>query len=172
MVKAAAGADAGEADGGAVDVSAKLASLFGVLEDALRAFALPKALHACDQILALTPADEDALRAKVSVCLHAERFEDALAVLAAHPAVAALLPFEKAYCLYRTARHGDALALLDGGAIPAAHATGAAHLRAQLQYRAGAFADCIRTYEEALQVRPWPRRLCASRASHRSALTP
>ena len=161
MVKAAVAGAAAAVEAEEVDVSAKLASLFSALEDALRGFALPKALHACDQILALAPADEDALRAKVSVCLHAERFDDALAVLAAHPAVAALLPFEKAYCLYRTARHADALALLDGGAIPAEHAAGAAHLRAQLQYRAGAFADCIRTYEAALQVR-------AARASLRA----
>jgi signal recognition particle subunit SRP72 len=151
MVKPTAAAAAGEEG----DVAGRVAALFSSLEEQLRGFQLQKALHTCDAILALAPTDEDALRAKVAVCIHADAFADALALLGAHPAVAAAMPFEKAYCLYRSARHKDALALLQDSAalIPAEHATGAAHLRAQLQYRAGAFDDCIRTYEAAEQAR-------------------
>jgi signal recognition particle subunit SRP72 len=140
-------------DGGA-EVGARLESLFATLEEQLRAFAVHKALHTCDQILALAPADPDALHAKVAALVHADQCSEALAVLHAQPAVAALMPFEKAYCLYRTARHKEALALLqDSEQIPAEHTAGATHLRAQLQYRAGAFDDCIRTYESAQQAR-------------------
>ena len=161
-----------------------VASLFATLEESLRSFSLHKALHACDQILAVTPADEDALRAKVAVCIHSESFDAALALLSAHPDLAARVPFEKAYCLYRAARHKEALDLLrDAEAvIPPEHAAGALQLRAQLQYRAGAFDDCIGTYEAALQVwrearivqrlaagaavltaaHPWPCRLATS----------
>jgi signal recognition particle subunit SRP72 len=150
----AAAAQGGEADGH-TDVTARLASLFAVLEEALRGFALQKALHTCDQILALAPEDEDALRAKAATFIHADRSSDALALLALHPALAAQMPFERAYCLYRAARHAEALALLDecGAQLPPDQAAGATHLRAQLQYRAGAFDDCIATYEAALQAR-------------------
>ena len=136
-----------------------VASLFATLEDALRSFSLHKALHACDQILAVAPADEDALRAKVAVCIHSERFDAALALLDAHSDLAARLPFEKAYCLYRASRLKEALELLRDAeaAIPPEHAAGALQLRAQLQYRAGAFDDCIRTYELAFEVRRRPR---------------
>ena len=143
------------ADAGDPDAQKHLASLFSTLEDALRSFSLHKALHACDQILAVAPADDDALRAKVAVCIHSELFDAALALLSAHPDLAARLPFERAYCLYRASRHKEALQLLrDAEAdIPPEHAAGALQLRAQLQYRAGAFDDCILTYEAALEVR-------------------
>lgn len=158
-VMSADGADAG---------APNLASLFSTLEDALRSFSLHKALHACDQILAVAPADEDALRAKVAVCIHSESFEAALALLSAHPDLAARLPFEKAYCLYRASRHKEALELLrDAEAdIPAEHAAGALQLRAQLQYRAGAFDECIRTYETALEVRRRARAAPRDRLGH------
>jgi signal recognition particle subunit SRP72 len=156
MGKAAAVGEAGDATAAAADAALRVEALFSALEEQLRGFAVHKALSTCDQILALTPEDTDALCAKVAVCIHADQFGDALALLHAHPAVAALLPFEKAYCLYRSSRHKDALALLDdsGAAIPLDRAAGAAHLRAQLQYRAGAFDECIRTYEAAMQARP------------------
>lgn len=144
------------ADADAADAKPpQVASLFATLEDALRSFSLHKAQHACDQILALAPADEDALRAKVAVCIHSESFDAALALLGAHPDLAARLPFEKAYCLYRASRHTEALDLLrDAEAvIPPELSAGALQLRAQLQYRAGAFDDCICTYEATLQVR-------------------
>ena len=144
-----------------VDTAKHLSSLFATLEDALRSFSLHKALHACDQILAVAPEDEDALRAKVAVCIHSESFDAALSLLSAHPELAARLPFEKAYCLYRASRHKEALELLRDAeaAIPPEHAAGVLQLRAQLQYRAGAFDDCIRTYELAFEVR---RRRCGA----------
>ena len=141
----------------AVDAEAAkhVSSLFSTLEDSMRSFSLHKALHACDQILAIAPTDDDALRAKVAVCIHSESFDTALALLSAHPDLAARLPFERAYCLYRASRHKEALDLLRDAeaAIPAEHVAGALQLRAQLQYRAGAFDDCIRTYETAFEVR-------------------
>jgi signal recognition particle subunit SRP72 len=158
MGKAAAAGGAGEAGDATAaeaDAAPRVEALFSALEEQLRGFAVHKALSTCDQILALAPGDADALCAKVAVCIHADQFGDALALLQAHPAVAALLPFEKAYCLYRSSRHKDALALLDDSpSIPPDRAAGAAHLRAQLQYRAGAFDECIRTYEAAMQARP------------------
>ena len=138
-----------------VDADKHTASLFATLEDALRSFSLHKALQACDQILAIAPADEDALRAKVAVCIHSESFDAALTLLTAHPDLAARLPFEKAYCLYRASRHKEALDLLRDAeaAIPPEHAAGVLQLRAQLQYRAGAVDECIHTYELAFGVR-------------------
>ena len=155
-----------------VDTAKHQSSLFATLEDSLRSFSLHKALHACDQILAIAPEDEDALRAKVAVCIHSESFDAALTLLSAHPDLAARLPFEKAYCLYRASRHKEALELLRGSeaAIPPEHAAGVLQLRAQLQYRTGAFDDCIRTYELAFEVRPRRRALrlpwALTRGSH------
>ena len=156
MVKPAGAAGGGDAAGDSgADAAPRVEVLFSALDEQLRGFALHKALATADQILALVPADEDALRAKASACMHADLFSDALTVLAAHPAVAAAMPVEHAYCLYRSGRQKEALALLQEqqAQIAPERAVGAAHLRAQLLYRAGAFEDCISTYDAALQAR-------------------
>ena len=132
----------------------RVESLFTTLDQQQQAFQLDKALHTCDQILALVPGDDDARRAKVGLLLHSEQYSEALRLLQANPA-GEQLQFETAYCLYRLDRHAEALALLESGWATA----GVAQLRAQLQYRSGDAAGAVVTYEQGHKVRAargWP----------------
>jgi signal recognition particle subunit SRP72 len=128
----------------------RVEALFAVLDQQQQAFQLDKALHTCDQILALVPGDDDARTAKVSLLIHSEQYSEALRLLQSSPA-AERLQFETAYCLYRLDRHAEALALLGTGAASA----GVAQLRAQLQYRRGDAAGAVATYSQAHEVRAW-----------------
>ncbi|PNG99039.1 Signal recognition particle, partial [Tetrabaena socialis] len=60
-----------------------------------------KALKACDEVLALAPGDEDALRCLAVAHMQLSEFQQALAVLNRPALAGAQLGFEKAYCLYR-----------------------------------------------------------------------
>lgn len=128
-------------------------TMFHTLEQQLRAFAVKKALHTCDQLLALLPGDQELLRVKVRAELHKEGYAEALALLSGDPSLAAALPLERAYCLYRLNRHAEALALLQSAQAAPEWAAGAAHLTAQLQYRLGANQEAVCTYEDALKAR-------------------
>ena len=135
-------ADAGE------ELLRRVEALFSALDQQQQAFQLDKALHTCDQILALVPGDDDARTAKVCLLIHSEQYSEALRLLQSSPA-AERLQFETAYCLYRLDRHAEALALLGTGAASA----GVTQLRAQLQYRSGDAAGAVATYSQAHKVR-------------------
>lgn len=114
-----------------------------------------KALKACDEILALAPKDEEALRCKVAALVQLSEFQAALTVLNKPPLDALPLGFEKAYCLYRLGQIDEALKVT-ASALDAAAASpeGGApvpallQLQAQLEYRKGRNRDCINTYDK------------------------
>jgi len=131
------------------DSQAELVGLFTALEAQLRGEASLKALLLCDQILALAPGDEDALRTKVFLLLHQGSHDQALALLRLPSHWDPLLT---AYALYRSgpAGHGEALTVLASAAADDGMA--ATHLTAQLQFRQGAYDSCIATYASAPEM--------------------
>ncbi|PNW85354.1 hypothetical protein CHLRE_03g182500v5 [Chlamydomonas reinhardtii] len=114
-----------------------------------------KALKACDEILALAPGDEDALRCKVVAHMQLQEFQPALTLLNKPPLSALPLGFEKAYCLYRLGQIDEALSVAAAAlAVPdlePAAATPLLQLQAQLEYRRGRSKDCINTYDKLFQ---------------------
>ncbi|KAG2448342.1 hypothetical protein HYH02_006924 [Chlamydomonas schloesseri] len=114
-----------------------------------------KALKAADEILALAPGDEDALRCKVVAHMQLQEFQAALALLNKAPLSALPLGFEKGYCLYRLGQIDEALAVTAAAlAVPdldPAAATPLLQLQAQLEYRRGRSKDCINTYDKLFQ---------------------
>ncbi|GLC63488.1 Signal recognition particle core component [Pleodorina starrii] len=114
-----------------------------------------KALKACDEVLALAPGDEDALRCKVVAHMQLSEFQQALALLKKPPLASQPLGFEKAYCLYRLGQIDEALAVatsaLSAPDSDSAAATPLLQLQAQLEYRRGRTRDCINTYDKLFQ---------------------
>ncbi|GIL73066.1 hypothetical protein Vretimale_4685 [Volvox reticuliferus] len=114
-----------------------------------------KALKACDEILALAPGDEDALRCKVVAHMQLSEFQQAIALLRKPPLAALPLGFEKAYCLYRLGQIEEALTVaassLSAPDLDAAGASRLLQLQAQLEYRRGRTRDCIHTYDKLFQ---------------------
>ncbi|KXZ56772.1 hypothetical protein GPECTOR_1g696 [Gonium pectorale] len=114
-----------------------------------------KALKACDEILALAPGDEDALRCKVVAHMQLSEFQPALALLNKPPLAGQELAFEKAYCLYRLGRLDEASsaasARLAAPDLEPEAASSLLQLAAQLDYRRGRTRDCINTYQTLVQ---------------------
>mmetsp|Transcript_17379 Transcript_17379/g.37521 ORF Transcript_17379/g.37521 Transcript_17379/m.37521 type:complete len:686 (+) Transcript_17379:137-2194(+) len=122
-----------------------LDALFEKLYTCIKNHQHKKALKAADEILAVAPKDEDALKAKVIAQLQLSQFEDAIAFInksSLGPAMA----FEKAYCLYRLGRIEEALEAVRGSGPDKAEA--ARQLEAQLFYRLGRNKDCIQVYDK------------------------
>jgi len=123
------------------------ASLFAQMEGALRGGSLSRAVQCADALLELLPGDQDVLAAKVGALLHGEQYEAALAVLGAHEGVGGLR-LERAYCLYRTERHAEALALLERG-VSCGREACAAQLSAQLLFRLGRHGEAASVLDAA-----------------------
>ncbi|GFR40961.1 hypothetical protein Agub_g1625 [Astrephomene gubernaculifera] len=120
-----------------------------------------KALKACDEILALAPGDEDALRCKVVAHMQLSEYKEALVLINKPPLAGLDLGFEKAYCLYRLGQIDEALSVVSSQLRSPQLAPEAAppllQLQAQLQYRRGRTRDCINTYDTLFQQHKVPR---------------
>ncbi|GLI69046.1 hypothetical protein VaNZ11_013588 [Volvox africanus] len=114
-----------------------------------------KALKACDEVLALAPGDEDALRCKVVAHMHLSEFDQAISLMRKPALASQPLGFEKAYCLYRLGQIEEALTVaasaLSDPELDAAGASRLLQLQAQLEYRRGRTRDCIHTYDKLFQ---------------------
>ncbi|KAK9832822.1 hypothetical protein WJX81_004606 [Elliptochloris bilobata] len=125
-----------------------LETLFSRLDANVKGGQHKKSLKTVDEILRLAPDDMDALRAKLVLLIEVSRFDEALALLD-NAALAELAPYEKAYCLYRSARFAEGLAAL--GAVPEERAVAQLQLEAQLNFRMGRYAEAISAYSELFQ---------------------
>ncbi|KAJ9504743.1 hypothetical protein QJQ45_024692, partial [Haematococcus lacustris] len=123
-----------------------------------------KALKTADEILGLSPKDEDAQHVKISALLQLFEWEQALQAISKSNAKDDL-KFEKAYCLYRLGRVQEGLKELNGvipePGAPASSAAAAGgrsqrvvaaiELSAQLHYRLEGNKECIQLYDTLFQ---------------------
>ncbi|GBF97135.1 signal recognition particle subunit [Raphidocelis subcapitata] len=135
------------------DKEAELASLFDKLDSLTEHGQHAKALKVIEQILKVSPGDEDALRCKVVALISEGDFEEAQKALG-HKRLEGQMAFERAYVLYRLGRLQDALkaaslaaAAADGGGGGADRRAEALQLEAQLHYRLGNAAECVAAYD-------------------------
>ncbi|KAJ3019949.1 Signal recognition particle core component [Thoreauomyces humboldtii] len=110
-------------------------------------------LKIADEILRQSKHDPDALQAKAVALIKQEQYTSALTALHAAPAhVREELILEHAYCLYRTHRLDDAMALVrkhrerTEGDLGDAGARSLSHLEAQLLYRLEKYDECLQVY--------------------------
>eukprot|EP00898_Chlorokybus_atmophyticus_P005459 jgi/Chlat1/5914/Chrsp4S06247 len=96
-------------------------------------------IRACDDILKASPGDPDAFACKVLALVHASQFEEAIAAINAAPSGTPDLTLPKASI---GAVRSISVAERDSGVM---------QLEAQVLYRLGQFAECIRTYESVYQ---------------------
>eukprot|EP00798_Chlamydomonas_sp_ICE-L_P008038 gene8038-1272_t len=106
-----------------------------------------KALKAADEVLAIEPKNVDALSCKVASLIQQGDYVSALSVLSKMPAGS--MPFEKAYCLYRTSKLEEGLEACK--TISEEDAECRLQLEAQIHYRLGQNKDCIQLYDSLFQ---------------------
>eukprot|EP00899_Mesostigma_viride_P008537 jgi/Mesvir1/17685/Mv07865-RA.1 len=127
--------------------------LFTKLNDCVQSRDYDEVVEAADRIIRVLPQDSDAHTCKVVALLQLGQIPAALdAIKAAGPGLSDALRVHEAYARYRSGAHAAALDLLR--AIPPselARHPGAAPLRAQILYRSGDYAGCIRVYEDEFQ---------------------
>ncbi|KAI8463766.1 MAG: hypothetical protein J3K34DRAFT_526736 [Monoraphidium minutum] len=126
------------------DKEAELASLFEKVDQFAEHGQHSKGLKVIEQILKLSPGDEDALRCKVVGLVNEGEFDEALKVLG-HKRLEGKMHFERAYALYRVGRLQDALKA--AGEVGDDMRSEALQLTAQLHYRLGNAAECVAAYD-------------------------
>ena len=120
-------------------MSTDLTDLFQQLKELLDKEDHESAIDLCDQILAASPGDTDALKSKVVCLIELSKNEDALQVIEAAPSLETECTFEKAYCLYSLHREDEALTILaPNGERPSGERE--LQLAGQIAYRQGKFA--------------------------------
>ncbi|KAL1747156.1 hypothetical protein HDZ31DRAFT_9994, partial [Schizophyllum fasciatum] len=103
------------------------------------------AIKTADKVLALDPADADALQAKIYAMMEADQHAPALAVLGGGDAPESTPhAYERAYCLYKLQREADATRVLD--ALRDQDDRAVLVLRAQIAYREGAYDAACALY--------------------------
>ncbi|KAE9610500.1 hypothetical protein Lal_00029643 [Lupinus albus] len=83
--------------------------LFTTLNRHINASSFQNAVKLSDQILAIAPSDEDAIRCKVVALIKEDRIEDALSAIRSSNKSLDDFDFLKAYCLYRQNKLDEAL---------------------------------------------------------------
>ncbi|XP_047178219.1 signal recognition particle subunit SRP72-like [Vigna umbellata] len=121
-----------------------LEDLFTTLNRHIQASAFDNVVKVTDQILAIAPDDEDALRCKVVALIKNDRVEDALSAIKSSRKQLDDFHFFKAYCLYRQNKLDEALESLkrqernDETML----------LECQILYRLGKMDACIEIYQK------------------------
>ncbi|XP_027919890.1 signal recognition particle subunit SRP72-like isoform X1 [Vigna unguiculata] len=121
-----------------------LEDLFTTLNRHIQASAFDNVVKFTDQILAIAPDDEDALRCKVVALIKNDRVEDALSAIKSSRKQLDDFHFFKAYCLYRQNKLDEALESLkrqernDETML----------LECQILYRLGKMDACIEIYQK------------------------
>ncbi|XP_006646550.1 signal recognition particle subunit SRP72 [Oryza brachyantha] len=118
--------------------------LFAALHRHIEAGEFPQAVKVADQVLAVAPGDEDAVRCKVVAHIKSDATEKALAAIRAAERLPIDLSYYKAYCFYRQNKLQEALELLRGQEETSA----VLQLESQIYYRLGRMNDCMNSYEK------------------------
>ncbi|KAL1328552.1 hypothetical protein HN51_038383 [Arachis hypogaea] len=121
-----------------------LEDLFTALDRHINSFSFDNAVKLADQILAVAPADEDALRCKVVALIKDDRLDLALSAIRSSRIHLPDFDFLKAYCLYRQNKLNEALESLK----TQERTTETMLLEAQILYRLGKMDACLDIYQK------------------------
>ncbi|XP_016191126.1 signal recognition particle subunit SRP72 isoform X1 [Arachis ipaensis] len=121
-----------------------LEDLFTALDRHINSFSFDNAVKLADQILAVAPADEDALRCKVVALIKDDRLDLALSAIRSSRTHLPDFDFLKAYCLYRQNKLNEALESLK----TQERTTETKLLEAQILYRLGKMDACLDIYQK------------------------
>lgn len=121
--------------------------LFLSLDRHIKADDLKQIIKVADQILALAPADADALLCKVVALIQDDNVDDAISVIEAAQTSTAALNYHKAYCFYRKNCLQEAMLALKG----VERNSEVLQLEAQILYRQGDSNACIDSYQSLFQ---------------------
>ncbi|KAJ0971066.1 hypothetical protein J5N97_019025 [Dioscorea zingiberensis] len=124
--------------------SIPLEDLFSTLNRHIQSFQYDLAAKVADQILAVSPGDEDAVRCKVVALIKSDAIDRAMAAINAFKGLPIDLKFYKAYCLYRQNKLQEALDTLDGQE----RNTMVLLLESHILYRLGRMDACLENYEK------------------------
>ncbi|KAI4343361.1 hypothetical protein L6164_010719 [Bauhinia variegata] len=118
--------------------------LFTTLNRHIQRSEFEHAVKVADQILSISPGDEDALRCKVVALIKADSIDDALSTIQASQRPPADFNFFKAYCLYRQNKLDEALESLKSQEKRSATML----LESQILYRLGKMDACMDIYQK------------------------
>ncbi|XP_072989496.1 uncharacterized protein [Typha latifolia] len=124
--------------------SPPLEDLFSALHRHAQSLEYDQAVKVADQVLAVAPADEDAVRCKVVALIKSDAIDKALAAIQAAEKLPIDLRFYKAYCLYRQNKLHEALDSLDGQERDPM----VLQLESQILYRLGRMSACVDSYDK------------------------
>ncbi|KAG6490491.1 signal recognition particle subunit SRP72-like [Zingiber officinale] len=124
--------------------SVPIEDLFTSLHRHVRDFEYEQAAKVADQVLAVAPGDEDALRCKVVALIKSDAIEMALSTIQGSRHLPVDLKFYEAYCLYRQNKLYEAMKLLDGQERNSV----ILQLESQILYRLGKMEACMDSYEK------------------------
>lgn len=121
-----------------------LEDLFTTLNKHIQASAFTNAVKLTDQILAIAPGDEDALRCKIVALIKDDRFGDAVSAIQSSRSPPEDFHFFKAYCLYKQNKLNEALESLEK------HERNdeTMLLESQILYRLGKMDACLDIYQK------------------------
>ncbi|URE16801.1 hypothetical protein MUK42_11747 [Musa troglodytarum] len=124
--------------------SVPLEDLFAALHRHAQNFEYELAARVADQVLAIAPGDEDALRCKVVALIKSDAIDKALSTIQASRHLPIHLRFYEAYCLYRQNKLHEALKVLDGQERNSM----ILQLESQILYRLGKMDACMESYDK------------------------
>ncbi|XXG62337.1 hypothetical protein AAC387_Pa05g0712 [Persea americana] len=124
--------------------SISLEDLFSSLHRHIQNFEYDQAVKVADQVLAIAPGDEDALRCKIVALIKSDGIDRALSTIQASQNIPIDLRFYKAYCLYRQNKLHEALETLKSEERSAS----VLQLESQILYRLGKMEACMESYEK------------------------
>jgi signal recognition particle subunit SRP72 len=118
--------------------------LFSSLSKHIQRSDFAQAAKLSDQVLAIAPGDEDAIRCKVVALIKDDKIEDALSTIQSSKNVPIDFNFLKAYCLYRQNRLNEALEYLESQEKNSATML----LESQILFRMGKLDACVDIYQK------------------------
>uniref|UniRef100_A0A2N9FTF9 Signal recognition particle subunit SRP72 n=1 Tax=Fagus sylvatica TaxID=28930 RepID=A0A2N9FTF9_FAGSY len=118
--------------------------LFSSLSKHIQRSDFAQAAKLSDQVLAIAPGDEDAIRCKVVALIKDDKIEDALSTIQSSQNVPIDFNFLKAYCLYRQNRLNEALEYLESQEKNSATML----LESQILFRMGKLDACVDIYQK------------------------
>ncbi|ONK71155.1 uncharacterized protein A4U43_C04F5360 [Asparagus officinalis] len=124
--------------------SIPIEDLFSNLHRHVQNFEYDQAAKAADQVLAVAPGDEDAVRCKVVALIKKDLIDKALEEIQRFKSLPIDLSFYKAYCLYRQNKLKEALEALEGQE----RTSTVLQLESQIFYRLGKMDSCMESYDK------------------------
>ncbi|KAK6930881.1 Signal recognition particle, SRP72 subunit, RNA-binding [Dillenia turbinata] len=123
---------------------AAIEDLFTSLNRHIQRSEFDQAVKLSDQILAIAPGDEDAIRCKIVALIKDDRVEDALSAIQSAQKLPIDLSFFRTYCLYRQNKLDEALESLKNQE----RSSSTMLLESQILYRLGRVDACVDIYQK------------------------